>query len=80
MLSRVSQTPAMVARVNGAVDEIRRSGELRRIADTYALPILIHQTLDSDWFRVLVFLGKLGSGRILPCRLPGAPRRRSKSR
>jgi hypothetical protein len=50
----------MVARVNGAVDEIRRSGELRRIADTYALPILIHQTLDSDWFRVLVFLGKLG--------------------
>jgi polar amino acid transport system substrate-binding protein len=59
MLSRVSQTPAMLARVNGAVDEIQRSGELRRIADAYALPILIHQTLDSDWFRVLAFLGTI---------------------
>jgi polar amino acid transport system substrate-binding protein len=59
MLSRASQTPAMLARVNGAIDEIQRSGEFRRIADAYALPILIHQTLDSDWFRVLVFLGTI---------------------
>jgi polar amino acid transport system substrate-binding protein len=59
MLSRVSQTPAMLARVNDAIDRIHRSGELRRIADAYALPILIHQTLDSDWFRVLVFLGTI---------------------
>jgi polar amino acid transport system substrate-binding protein len=57
MLSRVSQTPAMLARLNAAIDEIKRSGEFQQIADTYALPILIHQTLDSQWFRVLVVLG-----------------------
>jgi ABC-type amino acid transport substrate-binding protein len=38
MLSRVSHS-AMLARLNGAIDEIRRSGEFQRIADTYALPI-----------------------------------------
>jgi polar amino acid transport system substrate-binding protein len=57
MLSRASQQPAMLARLNNAIDEIKRSGEFQRIADAYALPILIHQTLDSDWFRTLVLLG-----------------------
>jgi polar amino acid transport system substrate-binding protein len=57
MLSRASQSPAMVDRVNAAIDDIKRSGEFERIVDAYALPILIHQTLDSDWFRILVLLG-----------------------
>jgi polar amino acid transport system substrate-binding protein len=57
MLSRVSQTPGMLARLNGAIDEIKASGEFQRVADTYALPILIHQTLDSNWFRALALLG-----------------------
>jgi polar amino acid transport system substrate-binding protein len=57
MLSRVSQTPAMLARLNGAIDEIKRSGEFRRIADAYALPILLQQTLDSNWFWILALLG-----------------------
>jgi polar amino acid transport system substrate-binding protein len=57
MLSRASQSPAMLARLNGAIDEIKRSGEFQQIADAYALPILIHQTLDSDWFRLLALLG-----------------------
>ena len=35
----------------------RRSGELRRIADLYALPVLINQTLDTQWFRILAFIG-----------------------
>ncbi len=59
MLSRASQSAVMLARLNAAIDEIQRSGEVRRIADAYALPILIHQTLDSDWFRVLAFLGTI---------------------
>jgi polar amino acid transport system substrate-binding protein len=59
MLSRASQSPAMLDRLNGAIDEIKRSGEFQRIADAYALPILIHQTLDSDWFKVLVLLGTI---------------------
>jgi polar amino acid transport system substrate-binding protein len=57
MLSRATQTPQMVARLDGAIDELRRSGEFRRIADSYALPVLINQTLDSGWFRILAFIG-----------------------
>lgn len=57
MLSRATQTPQMLARLNGAIDQLQASGELRRIADFYAVPALINQTLDSRWFRVLAFVG-----------------------
>jgi polar amino acid transport system substrate-binding protein len=57
MLSRASQTPFMLARIDAAIDEIKRSGEYQRIADAYALPILINQTLDSAWFQALALLG-----------------------
>jgi polar amino acid transport system substrate-binding protein len=57
MLSRASQTPAMLARLDEAIDQIKQSGEFQHIADSYALPILIHQTLDSGWFEALAFLG-----------------------
>ena len=46
-----------MARLDGAIDELRRSGEFRRIAGFYALPVLINQTLDSGWFRTLTFIG-----------------------
>jgi polar amino acid transport system substrate-binding protein len=55
MLSRATQTPQMLARLDAAIDELQRSGEFRRIAALYALPVLINQTLDSDWFRALLF-------------------------
>jgi polar amino acid transport system substrate-binding protein len=57
MLSRATHTPQMLARLNDGIDELRRSGELRRIAELYALPVLTNQTLDSWWFRVLAFVG-----------------------
>ncbi len=57
MLSRATQPPQMLARLNDAIDELRRSGELRRIADLYALPVLINQTIDTRWFRILAFIG-----------------------
>ena len=57
MLSRATQTPQMLARLNSAIDQLQASGELRRIADVYAVPALINQTLDSRWFRVLAFVG-----------------------
>jgi polar amino acid transport system substrate-binding protein len=59
MLSRVTQTPQMLARLDSAIDELQRSGEFRRIAAFYALPVLINQTLDSEWFRVLAFIGTI---------------------
>jgi len=57
MLSRASETPQTLSRLNAAIDELHNSGELRRIADFYALPVLINQTLDSEWFRALGFMG-----------------------
>jgi polar amino acid transport system substrate-binding protein len=57
MLSRVSTTPSTLAHLNDAIDRIKSDGEFQRITDTYALPILIHQTLDTDWFRFLVSIG-----------------------
>jgi polar amino acid transport system substrate-binding protein len=59
MLSRATQTPQMLARLDAAIDELQRSGEFRRIAALYALPVLINQTLDSDWFRALLFIGTI---------------------
>ena len=59
MLSRATQTPQMLARLDAAIDELQRSGEFRRIAGFYALPVLINQTLDSEWFRVLTFIGTI---------------------
>ena len=46
-----------VTHARSVVDELRRSGEFRRIANFYALPVLINQTLDSGWFHTLVFIG-----------------------
>jgi polar amino acid transport system substrate-binding protein len=46
-----------LARLDAAIDELRRSGEFRRLASAYALPVLINQTLDSEWFRALTFIG-----------------------
>jgi polar amino acid transport system substrate-binding protein len=57
MLSRATQRPEMVARVDGAIDKLKRSGEFRRIADFYALPVLMNQTLDSRWFQILLIAG-----------------------
>lgn len=57
MLSRKTQTPQMLARLDDAIEQLKASGEFRRIADFYALPVLINQTLDSDWFRILAVLG-----------------------
>jgi polar amino acid transport system substrate-binding protein len=59
MLSRATQTPEMLAHLDDAIDELHRSGEYRRIAASYALPILINQSLDRDWFRALAILGTI---------------------
>ena len=59
MLSRVSMTPATLSHLNDAIDRIKSNGEFQRIVDTYALPILIHQTLDTDWFQFLVSIGTI---------------------
>jgi len=59
MLSRATQTPEMLTRLDHAIDELRASGEYRRIAAYYALPVLINQSLDTDWFRALAIMGTI---------------------
>ncbi len=61
MLSRATQTPQSLARLDDAIDQLKRSGEYSRIADSYALPVLINQTLDTDWFRIMAFVGTVAS-------------------
>jgi polar amino acid transport system substrate-binding protein len=57
MLSRATRTPEMLGRLDAAIEDLKRSGELRRIANSYALPVLINQTIDRDWFQLLLLLG-----------------------
>jgi polar amino acid transport system substrate-binding protein len=57
MLSRTTQTPEMLGRLDAAIEELKRSGELRRIANSYALPVLVNQTIDRDWFQFLLLVG-----------------------
>jgi polar amino acid transport system substrate-binding protein len=57
MLSRATQTSQTVDRLNKSIDELKRSGEYDRIVRAYVLPVLINQTLDRDWFRLLVAIG-----------------------
>ena len=57
MLSRVSQTPERVARIDAAIDQMKRSGEFHRIARVYVMPVLTNQTIDTGWFALLAFLG-----------------------
>jgi len=59
MLSRATQTPQALTRLDNAIDELQRGGEFRRIAAYYALPVLINQSLDSDWFRMLAVIGTI---------------------
>jgi polar amino acid transport system substrate-binding protein len=55
--SQNGRRPAtLLARLDRAIDEIRRSGEFERMVDV-ALPILVQQTIDNDWFRVITILG-----------------------
>ncbi|MGE0579460.1 TRIC cation channel family protein [Reyranella sp.] len=57
MLSRASQTPERVGRIDAAIDQLKGSGEFHRIARVYVMPVLTNQTIDTGWFRLLVFLG-----------------------
>ena len=57
--SRATQTPETLARLDAAIDQLQASGEYRRIAAYYALPVLIHQSLDSDWFQALAVMGTI---------------------
>jgi polar amino acid transport system substrate-binding protein len=57
MLSRKAESAETLGRLNAAIDTLKQSGGYDRIARSYVLPVLINQTLDRDWFRMLVAIG-----------------------
>lgn len=50
LISKKSETPEFVLRVNQILKQMRASGEHRAIIQEYVLPILIMQTVDRPWF------------------------------
>jgi polar amino acid transport system substrate-binding protein len=57
MLSRKTQSAETLGRLNAAIDALQRSGEYDRIVRSYVLPVVINQTIDREWFRILVAVG-----------------------
>lgn len=57
MFSKHSVSPETVQRFDEAIVRLEKSGEMRRIVGAFLSPILLAQTLDSRWFRVLDIVG-----------------------
>src|SRR5262249_56111197 len=50
MLSRASQTPERLARLDQAIDRLKESGEFNRTTRTHTLPLPLTPTLHPDSF------------------------------
>lgn len=59
MFSKQSVSPETVRRFDEAIVRLEEDGELRRIVGAFLSPILLAQTLDTNWFRVLDIVGTL---------------------
>lgn len=57
IFSKQSVSPETVQRFDEAIARLEESGEMRRIVSAFLSPILLAQTLDSRWFRVLDIIG-----------------------
>lgn len=57
MFSRATVPQSTVDDFNRAIDSIRNDGTFNRINQDYMFPILLAQTLDSDWFLIIDLLG-----------------------
>lgn len=57
VFSRRSVSPEVVAAFDAAIADLKTSGEYRRIVASHAFPVLLSQTIDRDWFRVIEYIG-----------------------
>ena len=57
MFSKYAVSPDMVDRFDAAIREIHRDGTFHEITKRYMFPVLLSQTLDSDWFFIIDVLG-----------------------
>ncbi len=53
MLSKKTVLPETVAAFNRAIEEVHRNGEYQSIVSWYIYPILLLQTIDSIWFKLI---------------------------
>lgn len=57
MLSKKSFTPEMVTKFNQSINTIKESKEYAKIVSGYLYPILLMQTVDTQWFKILGLIG-----------------------
>ena len=59
MFSKASVPPTVVAAFDRAIDSVRADGTFRQINETYAFPILVALTIDSNWFLIVKVIGTI---------------------
>lgn len=57
MFSKQSTSPALVEQFNHAIDELQESKIYNKLISWYLHPVLLLQTVDSLWFRIIEFIG-----------------------
>lgn len=59
MFSKKTVSPLMVEKFNKAIDELRESKTYNKLISWYLHPVLLLQTVDSLWFRIVEFIGTI---------------------
>ncbi|USN50378.1 MAG: transporter substrate-binding domain-containing protein [Myxococcales bacterium] len=59
MFSKKTVSPAMVEKFNQAIDMLHESKAYNKIVSWYLHPILLLQTVDALWFRIVEFIGTI---------------------
>jgi polar amino acid transport system substrate-binding protein len=59
--NRETMTPALLGRIDAAIEMLTEDGTLDRIASRFRFPILLSLTIDSRWFLMLQITGAIAS-------------------
>lgn len=71
MFSKQTVLPATVEKFNQAIDQIQRTDQYQNIISWYLHPVLLLQTIDTVWFRLIEILGTIAfaiSGLVIATR------------
>ncbi|MBP6986298.1 MAG: transporter substrate-binding domain-containing protein [Alphaproteobacteria bacterium] len=71
MFSKTSVSPSIVHEFNLAIDRLQSSDQYQNIITWYLHPVLLLQTIDTQWFRIIEILGTIAfaiSGLVIAVR------------
>ncbi|MDX1924172.1 MAG: transporter substrate-binding domain-containing protein [Rickettsiaceae bacterium] len=57
MLSKQTMRPEIIDKINREIKNIKENGEFVKITSSYLFPLLLSQTLSSDWFSYMTIFG-----------------------